>query len=659
MKLSKSLYILTVAAALAMTAFTDASAQTSNADDLEDNNPNVEILALYQPSEAGNSAVGYVLADTKGKTLKKLQMEIFDSYYNLSGAKTVDLITNPFSGNKVFRFETEVRPYGVMRLHYQFDGDSEETVTPYWDNGEFYDYMSDIPTRGQSGYGSYPGPNKPFGDAAKNKVLELGEGQSNRRYDKGFGFHANGWVETTGDLTPYYRLAAEMGGQVITNTNHTNELKFNIQNGAFYLRTDTVIHFSDILYIDAPINNQQKIHISGNNNGNNTNAVIAIGAPRLFYIPTVKQPQEIVWDPVERIHAYQSVSLPLEASASSGLAVSYRIVKGGEYAKISGNEIIITNFPSDGSAEIIVEAQQPGDATWAYAPLQRKVYTLVKGLEVERDQRVTLKGNQTLDELIIHADRASAGQVDVKDGIVNVNNLILKYTFVPGEWNFLSFPATVNVEKISNFSDLGFSFNNPVGGAYFIEEYNTALRAQDPEGDAWQSLQSPVMQGMRGYAVGINNFNGDAPVEVEFHLSNVDLDLSQHERPFNVSLDLTSWNSGETRKVTVSPVNVDGNSLDVNVHFKPADMSKMPMNYERALEDARFTFAGNNRQALRLTLPDQTPAKVVFFDKNGKKVIKAVRYVSPMAINITDLKPGTYQVAVAYGNATRLFTLEL
>lgn len=656
MKRFKSTYILAAVAALAMTGI--ANAQTANPDEPEEVNPAVEILALYQPSEAGNTAVGYILADTKGKTLQKLQMEIFESYYNLSGAKTIDLITSPFIGNKVFRFETPALPDGMMRLHYQFSDDSEETVTPYWQNGEFFDYMSDIPSRGQSGYGSYPGPNKPFGDAAKNKVLELGEGLNNRKYDKGFGFHANGWVETTGDLSPYYRLVAEMGGQVITNTNHTTELKFNIQNGAFYLRTDTVIHFSDILYIDVPINNQQKIHISGNNNGNNTNAVIAIGAPRLFYTPIVKQPQEIVWEPTESIHAYQTVTLPLEAAASSGLPVDYRLAKGSQYASVNGTSLVISNFPTGEDAEIVVEAFQPGDETWGLAPLQRKVYTLTKGLEVGRDERVTLKGSQTLDEMIIYADRESSGQVDVKNGIVNVKNLILKYTFVPGEWNFLSFPSTVDISRISNFRELGFEFNNPVGAAYYIEKYDTRLRADSPETDAWVSLASPIMEGMKGYAVGINNFNGSDPVEVTFELSNVNLDLTQHEKPFNLTLDLTSLRSGDTQKVTVSPVNVAGNTLEIDVHFKPEDLSSMPMDFQRALSEARFTYAGNGHQALRLTLPDQTPAKVVFFDKDGKNVVKAVRYVSPMAINISDLKKGTYKVVVSYGNATRTFEIE-
>jgi hypothetical protein len=54
---------------------------------------------------------------------------------------------------------------------------------------------------------------------------------------------------------------------------------------------------------------------------------------------------------------------------------------------------------------------------------------------------------------------------------------------------------------------------------------------------------------------------------------------------------------------------------------------------------------------IRLTLPDNTPAKVAIYDASGEKLVKAVRYVSPMMIDIRDLKAGNYQMIVSYGNA--------
>ena len=59
-----------------------------------------------------------------------------------------------------------------------------------------------------------------------------------------------------------------------------------------------------------------------------------------------------------------------------------------------------------------------------------------------------------------------------------------------------------------------------------------------------------------------------------------------------------------------------------------------------------FRFAG-----IRLTLPDNTPAKLAIYDASGEKLVKAVRYVSPMMIDIRDLKAGNYQMIVSYGNA--------
>ena len=77
-----------------------------------------------------------------------------------------------------------------------------------------------------------------------------------------------------------------------------------------------------------------------------------------------------------------------------------------------------------------------------------------------------------------------------------------------------------------------------------------------------------------------------------------------------------------------------------------------------ALEEMRVTRTPV-RGAIRLTLPDQTPARVAIFDREGKHLLKAVRYVSPMKINISDLEPGTYRMVVIYGPASTERLVEL
>ena len=57
---------------------------------------------------------------------------------------------------------------------------------------------------------------------------------------------------------------------------------------------------------------------------------------------------------------------------------------------------------------------------------------------VQKDARVELEGGQVLEELIVYGDAGQMGQVVVKNGIVQVKKLVLKYTFVPKAWNFLS-----------------------------------------------------------------------------------------------------------------------------------------------------------------------------------------------------------------------------
>lgn len=619
-----------------------------------DMRPVVNILNIYEAATDEVKPIGFIYIDPKGAVVENLKLEIFD---NVRTLKSLGSLYPSSSGGMPqtipFNLPAGADQNSVLRLTYKF-ASAKEVTTPYWQNGEFFDYMSDLSARLSTGWGTAT-TNKPYGD---NQTLSIGT--SPTVYAKGFGFHATGYAESNIDLSPYYRFAADIGGHTITNKTRDARIHFTLQNGATSL-CDTIATWQTVLDWDFPINNKQTVKLSASKSpeGDNTNNVVAIGAPRFYYMPEGKQIHEIVWDSEMALHEYKSVTIPLEAMASSGLDISYRIVKGNDLASISGNNLVINDLDDGSRREIIVEAYQAGNDIFGAAEACRKVFRVISGLEVGRDETVSLKGNHSFDELIVHADRNSSGQVDVKNGVVNVNKLILKYTFVPGEWNFIAFPAGADIEKISDFADLGFAYNSPVGPTYYIEKYDTKDRADGSDKVAWTSLDSPIVEGMKGYAVAIGGTDSLEPVEVTFTFDNLGLDLSTFSQDFNIALNLTDKSAGSTTKVTVRPVNAKGNDLNVDVELTTAATAKLPINYERALSEARFTFAGNGKQAIRFTLPDQTPARVVFFDKGGKNMVKAVKYISPMAIDVSDLKPGSYNVVVSYGNAVRTFEINL
>lgn len=621
-----------------------------------DMQPHIELLSLYQPTEEGNKARGYVLADTKGKKLDKLEIRTFNNYYELKPGTPVTL--HPSGSYEILPFETEAGTDGVLQLAYRYAGDTEDTVTSYWQNGEYFDYMSDLPSVIVTGYGTAPQPNKPFSDASKNGVLELGSEPGSRKYAKGYSFHANGRVESNTDLSPYYRFSADMGGQLISNPTHTDQLKFSIRNGATYLLNETVVNFSDITPFESLINGQQQLIVNGSNNGNNTNAVATIGAPRLFLTPAIKTPQTITWESEKTFRINEDLSFTLDATAESGGDVYYKVVKGN--ASVDGNTL--TLYAPDGREEVIVEAHQPGNEVWGVAPAAVCVFRLIRGLEVMRDESVTLKGNQKIDELIVHADNISSGQVNVKNGFAEVKTFILKFTFNPGEWTYICFPADIDLEQSSDFREKGFGLNNEFGPAYRVKKYDTQIRADRPYDDPWTTLTQPLLTGMKGYLIGIDNTTDNEPVEITFTIDNSRIDLSNHQTPVGLTLDLSGMQAGWKDKIFVTPTDgngrVLGNTLEVDLTYSPSDSSSLPVNYQQALNDSRLTFVGD-KKAMRITLPDQTPARVVIFDKGGSKVIKAIKYVSPMAIDLSGLKKGQYQVVVEYGNAIRTFPLEL
>lgn len=126
----------------------------------------------------------------------------------------------------------------------------------------------------------------------------------------------------------------------------------------------------------------------------------------------------------------------------------------------------------------------------------------------------------------------------------------------------------------------------------------------------------------------------------------------------NVELNMMQLEPGTEFPVYVMPDGgVKGAPLKVMVRFSPDDLSALPVNHARALEDVRVTFNPNN-SGIRLTLPTQEQAKVVIFDSK-ERMVKAVKYVSPYLIDITGLESGSYQLYIQYGNATATRPLEI
>lgn len=277
---------------------------------------------------------------------------------------------------------------------------------------------------------------------------------------------------------------------------------------------------------------------------------------------------------------------------------------------------------------------------------------------VGKDEKLVLDGNSEIDELIVYGDFNSTGQVVVENGFVKVARLVLKYTFIPGKWNFVSFPGNFNIDEISNLNELGYYFNKQPK-AYYIREYSTKLRTEGKT--AWNMLPAPEVKVNKGYIMGIARTadNPDSePVEVTFVIENTKLGVSSSlNGSMNVQLDMSGVEEGEEVELVVKPVGVKGIPLNLKVRYELAEDVERPINYEKSLDEARVTF-NPIRSGIRLTLPDDTPAKVLIFNRRGK-MVKAVKYVSPHLIDITDLGKGHYDMIVEYGNARRMKYFEL
>lgn len=617
--------------------------------------PTVAFLATYPHGAETETHPYYLYIDTKEKTLEAVTLSVYDNIRDFNQIATIDVMPFIESGATtaphVIGVPVPEAAGNVHRLSYKFAGEEpvEETLS---EGLAPFAYMSDLPYTISTGWGT--------------ATRDIGYGTSGRlantryTYGKGFGFHANGYVATTGDLSAFDRFVVDVGGQVITNTSR-GKLSFSLQEASTVLAYTGNVPWQDVAEWNFPITGKSAIRVNGANGGDgNTNDVIAIGAPRFYYITDSKESQSISWGSGEEAVAfYKPFEKELDAEASSGLPVIYRIVEGMEYAEIKdGNKIRFHTIPSEG--RVVVEALQPGDKIYGPADIVSHTFRITKELIIARDERVEIDGGYDIDRLTVYADAQSSGQAIVRNGVVNVKSLELKYTFVPGEWNYLSFPTDLDLNAISDLNEKGYYLNNTAAGrgAYTIRAYDTRAKADYPDESPWYALETYMVKGLKGYIMMLDSSLGTDPVEITFTIDNMSLDFESTIRPLHLTLDMTQSQPGSVQTVYIRPANVKGNTLKVNVRFDPTDESVLPVNHAKALDAMRVTYTPN-RKGIRLTLPDQTPAKVALYGLDDMRLVKAVRYVCPMMIDISDIPAGSYRLVVGYGPATTTRIIEL
>lgn len=621
--------------------------------------PTVRYLDTHKNVEDNTQQIMYLYIDSHGRELEKLTVDIYDDVRSFTKVKTVDFKSEGLDGyvvsgqKHVYGIPLTVPAGGtvVHKLTYKFEGE-DEVESKLCEGSEPFVYMTDLP-RGPIQVGWHV----PYYDVAYNGGDNNPLKSAKYTYAKGYGVHAGGYVETPTslDLSQFYRFCVDVGGQKISNPTR-GRLGFALYNGMSqaYLNTGNVdwsnVYEWDFTLQSTAAGKTVKIQFTDGGDGN-TNDIVCIGAPRFYYITSDdRQEQSIDWTDEEIINNYVAFRMPLTATTSSGLPVIYRVIKGGEYARIDNNSLLFYNIPSEG--EVVVEAYHPGSKDFLPAQERTCSFRIRKAMIIGADARLELEGGHDIDELVICANANSAGQAVVKDGIVNVKKLVLKYTFVPGQWNYISFPSDLDLKVISNLEAKGFTCASEEGteGTYILREYNSRKRAENPYDSPWTSITSGKVSGMKGYIMKLERADS-SPVEITFNIDNVALDFDNTVRALNLSIDMSKCEPETRHTVYIRPQNVKGNTLRVDMRYVPPTRDDLPVNHAKALEAMRVVPALDGN-AIRLTLPEQTPARVAIFDMKGEKMLKAVQYVSPMKIDVSDLKHGKYRMVVLYGPAS-------
>lgn len=485
---------------------------------------------------------------------------------------------------------------------------------------------------------------------------------------KSFSVHGKG--SFTFDLpadNPYSRMFTYYG---IQDDRSGGDVRFSfvvngktIETHDMYSKSNTVKP-ADGIYLrkfETPINGATNIQLLGDVIDDAAYDHMNFPMGRLYLKPDSRKSQKAGWNSTDTLASDKPFTQAIDAAFTSGGITFYEIVSGNEYASIEGNVLNVHTIPTDKSAYIEVKAIQPGTAEYMPATPSTCRFYIRNYKTVSHDGKLILHNGDEIDQLTVYADPESRGQVLVDNGFAQVKKLILKYTFTPGKWNFISFPANVSLSAISNLNSLGYTLNG-AKKAFYLCEYNTRSRAEHPEKTAWTKLSTDNVIKNKGYIMGVSRSAdnpNNTPVEVTFVFENTTLGIDpSNSGSLNVELNLMQLEPDTEIPVYIMPDDgIKGVPLKVMVRFSPKDISDLPINYAKALDDVRVTFTPNNA-GIRLTLPTQEQAKVVIFDKK-ERMVKAVKYVAPFMIDISDLKPGKYQMYIQYGNAESIKPFEI
>ena len=596
-------------------------------------------------TETGPERLGYLYLPPQSAPLTALYAECYNDVKELAPAAQLDLM--PYLADAACTaaqtIEFPAEGADVVRFYGRFAGaEADEPLTPIYEAGLPVTFMSDLPVSSTHNYGKL-WPDQAFGGTA---ALRIGS----QTYAKGFGTHATSTVSATVAPTLYSRFAVDLGKQY----NKGGRLNYEVM-----LNGDTVFASGNVAYtasfsLDyalADTVSTVRLRVGDGGDGNGSDHAV-FGAARFVGKAPNSEAQHIAWAPSSTHYATDSFSLPLDAEASSGLAPVYKILHGSAFASVDGSQLRIDRVPSADS--VVVEALQPGSPRFAPASA-RRTYHLRRGYLVQPGERLELTGPCEVEELVVCGNSAEAGEV-VVSGLVSVKRFVYRHTFVPREWNFFSFPSELDLDKISNLPELGYTFN---GGSsrptYYVREYSAERRAA-ADHNGWQNAPSPLVEAGRGYLIGINDRLGLEPREVSFTIDNAQLAFDGGVKAVGYTIDLSEAEPGARIPVYLKADNVASNTLKVEIDYQPADLASLPLNHERALSQARFVGIPGG-SGVRLTLPTQEPARVFIFDASMQRVLKAVRYVAPMVLVLSDLPVGIYPTVVEYGNARRLMEL--
>ena len=279
---------------------------------------------------------------------------------------------------------------------------------------------------------------------------------------------------------------------------------------------------------------------------------------------------------------------------------------------------------------------------WAFVLGGESVFAqqpLTGNLTVNKDEKKEIPAGSSISELVIYGDNASVGQITVSGGVIQIDKLIYKYSFTPGQWGFISFPVDVNIKTMSNLDALGVT--------YAFKRFNTTKASQKAE--PWEKVTT--LLGLQGYSIYIEPTQENNPVEVTFSLDNLNMDTESSKRMLFLSLDMTNEEPGKSQTLYVNAKNIKSNVLKLDVSYSPENTSALPMNYEMALKDARI-IPTTDKKGVRLSLPDSEPAKVLILNKKGDKILKKILYAAPGVIDVSDLRKRSYQMIIQYGTAT-------